>query len=483
MRPRHASAALCAALLLTAPPAFAGKPGTWTKLGQSNLDNIDEVALARTADGTLHAVWTIPSHNDGGAGDSLVHDAIAPSGVAAPPAPITTGWAAITAVPDLVTAPDGSLRVFFGGIRTTNPDEPNSNMNTATAPAAGAPWNLFPGTTVTGDAAYGGDDGAAVLADGTPIVAFGGTGSGAFVHRGLDPAQPSAPLQAQFGGCCGYSPDIAVDTATGAPTVAWYSNATGHLGVFAQRLDPATGQPAAAPAPMPGSTTPFNGTASSSQQLSRTPIAARAGGGVYVAYSGGYPTTTKVLLWRVGAPSAVTVDTGKADHIAGLAPDREGRLWVFWILRGSHPTVFARRSNTAATAFGPTVTAGAPGGQQSAFKISGNAQRSTLDLVGLFGDASTQAQWHTQVLPGLAVKASPSTVRSRKSTKVTFTVSDPDPVKGATVRAAGTSVTTNAKGHASITLGPTSKSSIAVTVTKAGYTKALARVRVKRSSS
>jgi hypothetical protein len=481
MRLRHASVAFCAALLLTAPPALAGKPGTWTKLGDSNLDNIDEVALARTGDGTLHAVWTIPSHNSGGGGDSLVHDAIAPNGVAAPPAPITTGWASITSVPDLVAQPDGSLRVFFGGIRTTNFDEPNSNMNTATAPAAGAPWSLLTGSTVTGDAAYGGDDGAAVLPDGTPLVAFGGTGSGAFVHRGLDPAQGDVAVQAQFGGCCGYSPDIAVDTATGTPVVAWYSNATGHLGVFAQPLDAGSAQPTAPPALMPGSTTVFNGAPSSSQQLSRTPIAARAGGGVYVAYSGGYPTTSKALLWRVGAPGAVTLDTRKGDHIVGLAADPDGRLWVFWILRGSSPTVFARRSNKAATAFGPIVAAGAPSGQQSGYKISGNAQSSTLDLVGLFGDLSTQAQWHTQVLPGLAVTASPTTVKSSKSTNVTFTVSDPDPVKGATVHVAGKSATTDAKGHAAVTLGPTSKSSLAVTATKARYTEGRTSVHVKHT--
>jgi hypothetical protein len=479
VRLRYASVAFGAALLLTAPPALAGKPGRWTKLGQSNLDNIDEVALARTADGTLHAVWTIPSHNNGSAGDTLVHEAIAANGVAAPPNPITTDWAAITAVPDLVALPDGSLRVFFGGIRTTNPDEPNSNMNTATSPAAGAPWGLFSGTTITGDAAYGADDGAAVLTDGTPIVAFGGTGTGTFVHRGLDPTQPNVPLQAQFGGCCGYTPDIAVDTATGVPVAAWYSNATGHLGVFAESLDRGSGQTTAPPRQMPGSTTAFNGAPSSSQQLSRTPIAARAGGGVYVAYGGGYPTTTKALLWRVGAPSSVTLDKRKADHVVGLAADPKGRLWVFWILRGSRPTVFARRSNKTATAFGPTVAAGAPPGQGSGFKISGNAQSSTLDLVGLFGDSSSQAQWHTQVLPGLAIKASPSTLKSSKSKKVSFTVSDPDPVKGATVHAAGKSATTDAKGHASITVGPTSQSSIAVTVTETGYTKGRTRVHVK----
>jgi hypothetical protein len=287
-------------------------------------------------------------------------------------------------------------------------------------------------------------------------------------------------LQAQLGGCCGYSPDVAVDTATGAPVVAWYSNATGHLGVFAQPLDPGSGQPTAAPALMPGSTTAFNGAPSSSQQLSRTPIAARAGGGVYVAYSGGYPKTTKALLWRVGAPGPVTLDTREADHVVGLAADPDGRLWVFWILRGSRPTVYARRSNKAATAFGPTVSAGTPAGQTSAYKISGNAQSSALDLVGLFGNINAQAQWHTQVYPGLTIKASPSTIKSNKSTKVTFTVSDPDAVKGATVHVAGKSATTDGKGHASITLGPTAGKSIAVTVTKTRYTTGATRVHVKR---
>jgi hypothetical protein len=479
MRLRHALAAATAALLVTAPPALAGKPGTWTKLGQSNLDNIDEVALARTADGTLHAVWTIPGHNNGGAGDSLVHTAIAPGGAAGQPEPITANWATLTPVPDLITQLDGSLRVFFGGIRTTDHNEPNSNMNTATAPAAGTPWSVLAGTTVTGDAAYGGDDGAAVLPDGTPLVAFGGTGSGTFVHRGLDPAQPNAPLQAQLGGCCGYSPDIAVDTKTGVPTVAWYSNASGNLGVFTQSLDPGSGGPTGAPALMPGSTTTYNGAPSSSQQLSRTPIAARAGGGVFVAYGGGYPTTTKALLWRVGAPSPVTLDSRKGDHVVGLAADPEGRLWVFWILRGPAPAVYARRSNKAATAFGPTVAVKAPTGQQSAYKISGSAQSTKLDLVGLFGDISTQAQWHTQVLPGLAIKVAPAAIRRGKAARVAFTVSDPDPVEGAKVRAAGSSASTDAKGRASLTLGPASRS-IAVTVTKPGYRSAAARVTIKR---
>src|SRR3954451_17335895 len=235
---RHAGLAALALSLVLVPAAHAGTNGKWTQLGEANLGNIDEVALARTADGTLHAVWTIP-----GTSEALAHDAISPSGTVAPPNVITDNWAAIDPVPDLVSSASG-LRVFFGGLRTTNSNEPNDNMNTATAPASGATWDLVIGSAVTGDAAYGSDTGAALMADGTPLISFGGTGTGAFVHRGLDPSTPNFPLQEQLGGCCGYSPDVAVDTKSGAPFAAWISNATNKEGVFAQSLDPATGAPA-----------------------------------------------------------------------------------------------------------------------------------------------------------------------------------------------------------------------------------------------
>jgi hypothetical protein len=54
-----------------------GPSGKWTQVGAANLANIDEAALARTPDGTLHAVWTIPSSNN----DSLVHAAIGANGI------------------------------------------------------------------------------------------------------------------------------------------------------------------------------------------------------------------------------------------------------------------------------------------------------------------------------------------------------------------------------------------------------------------
>ncbi|MFL5896553.1 MAG: hypothetical protein ACJ76Z_15745 [Thermoleophilaceae bacterium] len=472
-------AALVALLAALTPTASAGTPGSWTMLGQPNLDNIDEATLARTADGVLHAVWTIPSHNNGGGGDDLVHDAIAPSGAAAAPNPVTAGWASITAVPALVRTPDGGLRLFFGGIRTTAPNEPNDNMNTATADAGGGSWSLFGGTIVKGDSAYGGDDGAALLGDGTPLIAFGGTGAGMFVHRGLDPNTSNYELQHQLGNCCGYSPQVAFDSATGGAFVGWLSNATNQQGLFVQQLDAGSGAPLASPIHMPDSSTTENGVVNHNQQLMRTPLVARVGGGVFAAYGGGYPTTKNALLWKVGAASSQSLGTSAADHVTSLAAAPDGRLWVFWIERGSPVRIFARRSNTSATAFGPAVRLRPPAGQQSAYKIDGDAQTAALDLVVLFGGVGNQAQYHTQVLPGLALRAKPSKIKGSKSTAVKFTVTDPDPVKGAKVKAGGKSATTDSKGHATIKLGPTKKKSIAATATKAGYTLGTTRVKVK----
>ena len=470
---RRACLALLAATLVAAPAANAGGPGKWTQVGDANLRNIDQVTLARTADNVLHAVWTIPGTNN----DTLVHASIQPNGTASAPNVIQTGWAGITPVPKLLTSSTG-LDVFFGGIRTINAGETNDNLNLATAGPDGASWSLVPGNIVKGDAAYGSDIGGALLGDGTPLEAWGSTGSGVFVHRGTDQNTPNFPYQGQLGSCCGYSPDIAVDTKNGSAFLVWLSNATDHIGLYAQTIDTSTGAPSGAPVKMPGSTTLFNGQENTNQQLARTPIAARAGGGVYVAYPGGYPTTNQVRLWRIADSKSAVLATSKSDHIVSLAADPEGRLWVFWVERTTMK-VFARRSNKTATKFGPAVQVKAPKGWQSAYKIDGNAQSGTLDVVALLGDTTgNQAQWHTQFLPGLDLIA-PSKINGSKSTSVTFKVTDPDPVKGVKVSAGGKSATTNGAGKATITLGPTKARKITATAKKAGYTSDSAKIKVK----
>src|SRR3954452_1349345 len=149
---RHLLLAVFVATLVVAPAASAGSPGKWSQVGDANLRNIDEAALTRTPDGTLHAVWAISAPSN----DSLVHAAIAANGTVSAPNPIVTGWASVSPVADILTTADG-LRVFFGGIRTTDAGETNDNLNTATAPPDGSAWTLVPGSVAKSDSAYGSD--------------------------------------------------------------------------------------------------------------------------------------------------------------------------------------------------------------------------------------------------------------------------------------------------------------------------------------
>jgi len=78
--------------------------------------------------------------------------------------------------PDLLRMPDGSLRAFFGGIRSTAPGETNNAMNTATAPASGASWMLQPGKAAQSTSAYATSyAGAGFAKDGTPISSWATT--------------------------------------------------------------------------------------------------------------------------------------------------------------------------------------------------------------------------------------------------------------------------------------------------------------------
>ncbi|WP_343904866.1 hypothetical protein [Nocardioides aquiterrae] len=93
-------------------------------------------------------------------------------------------------------------------------------------------------------------------------------------------------------------------------------------GLFVKRLLPTVGATTKVPRSSEGSDTltPSQSTA----------FVARPGGGLYVASCIGYPTCTKVGLWRVGADHPVTVPgSGGARDIA-LATGPGGRLWIAW---------------------------------------------------------------------------------------------------------------------------------------------------------
>ena len=474
-------------LVLAAPTASGGPPGRWTKLGNPSA-NFAQPGLARTADGTLHLVWVRETPGNPAAND-VVHTSIAANGMAGSTDVVQSAWASAWPVPDTVPTPDGGLRAFWGGIRSTQGNEEHTNISTATAPSSGSPWTLQPGDVSEGAGGSSSSIGAAVASDGTPLFSWA-PGGGGFIHRGTSPGSANHPFDNPGpAGCCNYDPDMATDDSTGAMWVAWYSNQNDAEGIWVQEVDPATGMTMGSPARMPGSVTTYNGNEESSQEIQRTPIAAPEGGGVFVAYTGGYPSTNRILVWEIGTPDAVAVARSGSRELdnPGLAADPEGRLWAVWSQRDSagRPVTFARRSNVGASRWGASVRVQPPralGDCNTLFSLTPAAQSSVLDVVANFTDGCAGglvAFWHTQVRAGLTLAARPRTFTRRAT--VEFTVTDAgDPVEGARVSVDGKSATTDAEGKAEIELGPYgSARRLTAKATKAGYRAATVRLRVK----
>jgi hypothetical protein len=183
---------------------------------------------------------------------------------------------------------------------------------------------------------------------------------------------------------------------------------------------------------------------------------------VYVAYAGGYPNQNKVLLWRVGAASSTTIARSSSGVTSvGLATTPTGRVWVLWATRSAldNPIVHARRSNTAGTRWGSTVTIKPPKGASASWNLEGDGQSARLDLLGSFtiGTTSGAATWYTQLLPGLTLRAAPSRLSkgTRHALRVEFTVSDAgQPVAGARVSVGSLHGLTNSSGQVTLALGP-----------------------------
>jgi hypothetical protein len=325
-----------------------------------------------------------------------------------PPTTIVAGWTSV-GDPALVPAPGGGLRTFFPGIRTTAPQEPLFGLNTATAPPAGAPWQLTPASIATADFAYARTPAATLAPDGTPLEAWYSVGT-TVVHRGLDPGSPDyeypvGPATTSI------RQNIVTDEATGRVFVAWCSFGAVN-GMFVQEVNGATGAPAGPARMLPGSTTTDASGEHSSCNLdsvaARTPLAARAGGGIYVAEAAGYPTLSKVLVWRLAADGTVAqtiaVDTSTTSHSnVALAAGPDGRIWVGWT-EGSGDTsrVVVRPSDTAGTGFGTPISTAAPPRTLQADALDLAPQAQAVDVLARFSTTTAVALWHTRLAAAAA---------------------------------------------------------------------------------
>jgi hypothetical protein len=445
---------LAAAVLGALAAAPTAKAATWKQLTSAGGANIDQVALLRTADGVLHVVW---HKKTGPLTEDLLHTAIAANGKVGATTPVQTGWTGFSNA-GLTTMPGGGMRVFWGGIRTTEPTETNQDENMAVSTDGGNSWALTIGSVVQpGTQAYGSSVSAATRPDGTPVITYAGT-LGTWVHVGADATLPNFSYQPPLGNY-GYDPNVASDAS--GTMIAWYSNATGHLGPHAQGVNP-DGSPIGSAQQMPGTANMNVG------MLSRTPLVARPGGGFYVAYPTGYPTQNSIRVWKVGTAKTTQLDKTANNSLAAISADASGRLWVAW---KDGTRVLASRSNKSATKWGAIVDAGQPKKAGSLYNLDASATPGGgADLFGNYGIGtnSTTSTFYARINPGLTLSA------KKSGSGYTFTVTDAGgPVKGAKVKGAGKSDTTDSQGHAQLKVSRKTK----VTASASGYTSATIKLK------
>ena len=452
MRGRGFVAVTVVLVLGLSASASAGPRGQWTRLPGTVL-NFAEPGLARTGDGVLHVLYT----RRNGTKEDLVHLEISSAGQVGPDAVALGGWSAMSH-PDLLRLPDGSLRAFFGGIRSTNPGETNNAMNTAIAPAAGTPWTLKPGKAAQATYAYAtGVAGAGLAKDGTPISTWSGS-PGLGFHYGIDTSTPDGTIPQT--GCCLYTPDVAVDSASGQAWVGFHSNENAAPGLYVNAIGPGgpQGGRKLAPASVTGKSSIYPG--------NRTSLTGRIGaGGVYLFYGQGYPTFKTIALWKVDTARPHLVIKADRNEHANVAAAPDGRLWLMWEQNG---TIYAARTNRTATRVG-AVNAIKPPSGATIYRLNGEGSAGPLDLIANMS-AGGQNLFHQQVWPKLSLAG------SRSGTKIVFRVTDAgDPVASATVKAGGKSLKTAANGTA--TLSPAPKGRVKATASKAGYAPATATAR------
>src|SRR5262249_25625884 len=150
----------------------------------------------------------------------------------------------------------------------------------------------------------------------------------------------------------------------------------------------------------------------------RIGLAARAGGGVYAAYCVGYPTCSNVRVWKVGTTTTKDVPNSKFASTISLSSGPSGRLWVAWA--DNIPKVRAVRTGEDGLAMGAVQNVGLPKGKSSAYSLAIDGSRGRGDIVVNVGDS----MWHSQVLAGLTLGASPHAWQRGHKQKVVFTVTD-----------------------------------------------------------
>ncbi len=435
-----------------------GTPGHWTKVSTGTVGFNYVPSLTRTSNGVLQLVYA-----KGVGGNHVIgHTAINTNGsIAEQDDVLSSGWMTLDAAPVVFSEGGSNLRVVFGGNDGLADFWSHDRMYTATG--SGGSW-VLPTEAVgikQGATASQGTAGVA-LADGTPVAAWAFDDT-VHWHVGTD---TSADGTVSIGPCCVSNASLVRDG--GSVWLAWFSSGAGSpeaVGTFAMQIYPTVGSPIKAPGSSVGTDAVDTG---------RVALAARVGGGVFAAYCVGFPTCSSIRVWKVGTSRTATVPGSKLASLVSLSSGPAGRLWVAWA--DNAPRIRAVRTGTTGLRFGPVQNAGLPhAGATHSLAVNGTGGRG--DIVLNDGNGI----WHTQVVAGLTVKASPAGWRHHTRQRVTFTVTDAhDAVRGAKVAVGSRHCKTGSHGTCSITF-PASygKGKHTARATKSGYSPATAGLKVR----
>jgi hypothetical protein len=461
------------AAVTRSPAAIAPR---WTRVSSGTGLGIASAGLLRTADRRLHLVWA--SHDK--AKFSLHYSTVGAHAKLVATGTIVSHWSGIDFVPKLVPAAHGGLRVIFDGANGQNGSPYNvGTFYSATAGPSGTGWALQPGSLSHSDLVPATDSSATIERNGLPVTAWS-TVSALTYHVGIDPNVPAKAPDVQIPvGPSGavINPTLLTDSA-GTVWGAWFnSSLTSTMGYWVDRIF--SGASGLRKAPGSGSVAGNN-----NQPRQAVAFAARAGGGVYMAYCAAAKNVScnHIALWRVGAARAMTVPGSRSglDSKVALAAAPGGHLWVLWFNYRSN-VIQAVRTNAAATAFGRVLTIRPPSRLFNFLGLQAQGSTGPLDIVALAqaGGTSSPAYFDAQILPPLSLRASKAKVSVRGT--VTFTVLDSGtPVSGAVVTFLGHKAVTNAKGTVRFTVRKgTRTGKRTATAAKRGYSPARVTVTVK----
>lgn len=448
IRRASALAAATSTIALLAAAAHAGPADMWTQITHAHNGAAPNLGLARGKDGTLHVLWAGPAR----APHSTIFDTpISPAGKVGRPQAVVSGWQSVQA-PAAATAPDGSVHVLISGQKVQSNTDPFAGLNEAVGPGS---WKLGPQAfgkyqlTVASAAQVA----AATLQSGQ-LVSVWRSATSLLFQSGVDPV--TQPVDITPSGLADNAV-IAADRSSGDVVVAYEQVGSGKA--FFRRVRPTLG----APQPL------------SQGRLAGPQLAARAGGGIYTAYT---PDSARVWLMRLGGqPRAVPVPKGIQVLTAGVAAGPDGRLWVFY---GNAQQTFVTRTSKAVSGFEPTQRLKSPPGTVQYFRLEGEGSAGPLDLLAdvTIDGAKKDGSYATQVLPELSLTIAKKALKNGKgnttAVRVTVRVLDAgDPIPGATVTGLpGGTKTTDATGAVVVTVPADKKGAVALTASKAGYAPA-----------